>query len=176
MSVGISPIFTPHHDQETRSLVASQEESLKKVIRNLNFLANAQPLCTVRFVNVNQPGVSPINQTVFQFMDGSEINSPTSPLRSVGLNLRFVPNAVDTFPRGASTAVGNPSGGSNAWSLNHDHSGSTGGMDVSGSINAEEGEDRKATVQHTHDMDEDLADGTYDWPAYIGMAGYLKIK
>lgn len=176
MSAGISPIFTPMHDEEARNLVASHEESIRKVTRNLNYMGNALPLGTIKYINVNQPGVPPINSAMYQFCNGDEITSPSSPLRTVGLNVRFVPNMLSRFPRPAMTTTGNTMAGSDAWNLAHSHGGSTGGMDSNGSINGEEGDERKSTEPHGHPINSDLSNSSFDWPAYIGMAPYMKIK
>lgn len=176
MSAQISPIFTPMHDEEVRNLTSSQEESLRKTIRNLNFLGNARPLGSILFIDVNQPGVPPVSTTMLQFCDGSEITTPSSPLRTIGLNARFTPNLISKFPRGAPLDSGNAFGGSAAWNLSHSHGGNTGGMTNSGSINGEEGDERKATTPHAHPISSDLTDADFDFPAYIGMAPYMKIK
>lgn len=176
MSVNVAPIFTAIQDEEVKNLVSSHEESIRKVIRNLNYLGNAQPLGTIKFVNVNQPGVPPVDVNMYQYCDGSEITSPTSPLRTIGLNLSFTPNLVDLFPRGAPTDTGNPTGGTNAWNLAHSHGDFTGGQDANGSINGEGGDERKSNNNHSHPIDSDLSDQIVDAPAHVGMAPFMKIK
>lgn len=176
MSVTVPPIFTPIRDEEIASLVSSQEETLRKVFQNLNFFGNMAPLGTIKFVHINQFGVKPVNSQSYQFCDGSEITSPTSPLRTVGLNLRFTPNLLNNYPRAAVNPTGNATGGTNVWNLKHSHGGTTGGMDSLGSFNGTDGDERKSTETHTHDMTDDLSNGTYESPAYFAIAAYMKIR
>lgn len=175
MTAQVSPVFTPMHNEEARLLVTSNEEALRKVIRNLNTLGNMLPLGHVATVNTNQAGVPPIDTSMYQYCDGSEITNPLSPLRSIGLSLNFTPNMVNKFPRGAALATGNATGGDTAWNLAHNHGGNTtaaGG----GATDCEEGDEQRTSTEHTHTIAASLEDGTLDWPAWVGLAPYMKIR
>lgn len=175
MAITVPPYYTGIHDEEVTRLVASQEESLKKIIQNQNYLGNIFPVGVIIFVQLNQVGVPPVDSALYQFCDGAEITDPKSKLRSIGLNVRFVPEFEDKFVRAASALQTNGTGGNKEFAVGHDHGGNTGSGGGGNSI-GEEGDERKGSQAHEHTIDPDLSTVEIDYPAYIGYAAYMKIK
>lgn len=172
MAIVIPVIFTDIQDAEVKYKRSVNEETVRKMIQDTNLLGKLAPVGTVRAIQLNQTGVQAPDSTIWQLMDGSEITLPTSPLRTVGLTQRFVPNMISKYPRGAATTSANPTGGAPTVNLGHDHGG-TGS--VGGNVVGEEGDEKTARVPHTHPIGSDLNSSEPLEPAHQRLAFYLKI-
>lgn len=172
MAITVPIIFTEIQDAEVKYKRSVNEETVRKMVQDVNMLGKLAPIGTVRAIQLNQTGVQAPDSTIWQLMDGTEITYPASPLRSVGLTLRFTPNMVGRYPRGAATDSVNNSGGSPTVNLSHDHGG-TGS--VGGDIRGEEGDEKTARVDHSHPINSDLSGAEPLEPAHQRLAFYLKI-
>ncbi|MDZ4810775.1 MAG: hypothetical protein SGI96_21270 [Bacteroidota bacterium] len=174
------PIFTYIHDEETNYKISKSEELARKIIHDTNYMSGVLPLGQIMTANINQVGAIPINLNVWQLCDGSEIVNPASPLRSIGVNIRFTPNMPDTFMRGANTVTGNPTGGSQNFNLAHDHSGGTQGDDPSGLTAYQDDGDpgaRRYRESHGHGLGPPaIGNIVIDFPKWFKVAPYMKIQ
>ena len=176
-------VFTPHHLEEARQLYSANEESFKKLIRNMNYLIDLVPIGKILFINTNQPQAQLPDSGIWQYCDESEITHPLSPLRTIGLFEGRTPNFQDAVLRAASTTSANPYDYSSArqtFDVKHDHGGFP---DKSGGgNNIDEGQDevepglRRILPDHKHSVEEDLTDPRQvDFP-YCWLSGaYIKI-
>jgi hypothetical protein len=181
MAVVIPSIFTPVHDEETQKHTSTNEESVRKIIHDTNYLSNLLPLGQIIQIQINQVGVPVVDSNVWQLCDGSEIVNPLSLLRTIGINQRFTPDFPDTFIRGAPATTGNASGGSQFFPLDHGHFGGTGFDSPSGSVVYEEDGDpgaRRYRESHGHGMVEGYRIGniTIDFPKWFKVAPFMKIQ
>jgi hypothetical protein len=174
MSIITPPVFTPVHEEETQYLRAIMEDTIRKMIQNNNFLLDLAPLGKIIFVNPNQLGGGQPPSDFWQICDGSEITNPNSPLRSIGLNLRFTPNLKDRYPCGSVDAVSNPTGGTHTHFLNHSHTTGTASADGGG---LRKKGDRRRRNNHTHAIASQYpTEGTViEAPAYVYYIAYMKI-
>jgi hypothetical protein len=145
------------------------EETVHKIIQNVNMMLALCPIGEVLPVEVNIAGVTLPIASVWQYADGGEITEPTSPLNGPGT--QNVPNMVSKYPRGGT--VGNTSGGSPTVDLSHTHT--TDSPPFPGNL-LEQGPDRFAfDFFHTHGIANDLnAEEPLD-PAHMQCAYYFKI-
>lgn len=171
MAVTIPVVFTPIPDAEVKSKRSVTEETIRKMIQNVNMLGKLALIGSVRAIQLNQAGVQAPDSTIWQLMNGTEITNPNSPLRSVGLTLRFTPNMTSRYVRGASTDSANSSGGAATVNLSHFHD--TGA--IGGETNGEEGEEKTARLVHTHPISADLSAAEPLELAHQRLAFYLKI-
>lgn len=166
--------FTPVHNEEVKYEAPINEETLKKIVYNNNWLLDLVPVGSIVYLQTNQPGGGTPDPNVYQFCDGSEITNINSPLRSIGLNQRFTPDLRGRFPRGTSSATTNTKGGTWDHNLEHAHttglpSSAGGGLDKKG--------DRRRRDQHTHVIYEQYDNPTtIETPAYIAYNAYMKIS
>lgn len=170
MAITVPIIFTEIQDAEVKYTRSVNEETVRKMVQDTNLLGKLAPIGCVRMIQLNQTGVQAPDTTIWQLMDGSEITYPASPLRSVGLTLRFTPNMISKYPRGAANAVSNSFGGSPTVNLAHDH----GIGSVGGQIKGEEGDEKTARVDHSHPVESRLGNEPLE-PAHQRLAFYLKI-
>lgn len=168
------PVYTPVHQEETAHLAPTAEEIIRKLIRNNNFLLDLAPIGTIIFVNINQQGGGQPNSNYWQICDGSEITNPNSPLRSIGLNLRYTPDFKDRYPCGADTTTVNNFGGTHTHMLQHQHT--TGGANTDGGGLKKKGS-RNRRNPHGHILPTQYEeDGTLvEAPAYVYLVAYMKI-
>lgn len=171
MAITIPPIFTSIQDAEVKYRRSVNEETIRKMIQNVNMFGRMAPIGSVRAIQLNQTGAQTPDPTIYQFMDGSEITYPNSPLRSVGLTLRFTPDMTSKYIRGANSTSANNIGGSPTVNLSHTHAV---GM-TSGSIVGEEGDEKTARVPHSHPVSDDLSPIEPLEMAHQRLAFYLKI-
>lgn len=179
MPAVIPSVFTPVHDEEVASESSVTEQTVHKIIRNINFLGDLVPLGTIGVLNINQVGVSPIDGTVWQLCNGSEITNPQSPLRSLGLNTRFVPNINEQYIRNAGATTGNATGGSWDFPLGHNHGGNTGGRNPPSGNEYQEDEGdgvRRIGPDHNHSISSALGTITIDYPQWLKVAAYMKVQ
>ena len=166
--------YTPVHNEEVSYKAPINEETFKKIIWNNNWLLDLVPVGSIIVIQTNQAGGGTPDSNVYQFCDGSEINNINSPLRSIGLNQRFVPDLRNKYPRGANSAVLNPSGGT--WDHNLAHGHSTGLPSTIGGRVDNKG-DRRRRDLHTHSIPDQYNNPTtIETPAYISYNFYMKIS
>ena len=167
--------YTPVHNEEVAYQSPINEETVKKIVYNNNWLLDLMPLGSIVAIQTNQAGGGTPDANIYQFCDGSEITNSNSPIRSIGLNQRFVPDLRAKFPRAANNATTNPTGGS--WDHNLSHAHGTGGPSTVGNtITANKG-DRRRRDFHSHDVPEQYEDPTtIETPAYITYNLYMKIS
>ena len=172
----IPPVFTETHNEEISLNSPGNEEFMRKIVLNNNFLMNLTPVGSILWIDVNKPGGDGIPlSTTFQECNGSEITDPNSPLRSVGIFQRFTPDLRGKYARGANTTIDNNSGGSHNHNLTHAHSGETG---IGGVINfaLEDKGDRRASGFHTHTIPTQYANPTViESPKFVYFIAYIKI-
>jgi len=166
--------FTPTHNEEVSYEAPINEETLKKIILNNNWLLDLMPIGAIVAIQTNQAGGGAPDGNIYQFCDGSEITNANSPIRSIGLNQRFVPDLRSKFPRAATTTNTNPAGGS--WDHNLSHAHSTGTYSAVGNYMGTKG-DRRRRDHHTHSISAQYNDPTtIENPAYITYNFYMKIS
>lgn len=183
-------IFTSHHLEEVQALTSANEEALKKVIYNINYLIGFQPIGKLMFYSFGQDGLPAIDETVWQLCDGTEITNPNSPLRTIGVSTRFTPNLLTSnkYLRGAPDQRNTDTGGSNTFSFPHNHGGGLTGTDFpSGEFLYEADGDitfdpnqfdgrRRVRVAHGHAIFEHPADVIeVDYPEWKKMMMYMKV-
>jgi hypothetical protein len=171
MAITIPIVFTEMQDAEIKYNRSISEETCRKMAQNVNLLGKLAPIGCVRAIQLNQLGVQAPDTTIWQVMDGSEITLPQSPLRTMGLIQRFVPDMTGRYPRGANAVGVNNYGGNATVNLSHSHS--TGGS--GGSVRGEEGDEKTARLDHTHPISNDLSAAEPLEPAHQRLAFYLKI-
>lgn len=171
------PIYTPTHVEETEFLQSITEELMRKLIHNNNFLQDLAPIGTIIFVNSNQLGGGQPNLSFWQICDGSEITNANSPIRSIGLNLRYTPQMKNLYPCGAQLLSTNPTYGTHTHNLQHGHS--TGGASAEGDGLRKKGS-RNRRNPHGHTLASQYkpaGDGgtIVQAPAYVYLIAYMKI-
>jgi len=175
MSLPTPALFTGHHTEEIRALASMQEEALKKLALNMNYLNDLVPIGKILIWQENQIGVGLLSQDVYQRCDGTEITHPLSPLRTIGVFARFTPNMTEKYLRFSSSKTSNGTGGSQEFDFTHDHGAETGPDTPSGPLALEEDGDRRIRVEHTHSIEENLGEVVIDFPAYYGVGAFMKI-
>jgi len=172
----IPPIFTEYHEEELDLLSPGNEELIRKIAINNNFLMNLLPLGSILWIDINKPGGIGIpNTNVFQECDGSEITNPNSPLRTIGIFPRFTPDLKNKYPRGANSIDANSSGGTHNHNLTHNHGGYTGGGGGGGAGIEKKG-DRRYAVFHEHTISGQYANPTFiEAPKFVYFIAYIKI-
>lgn len=168
-------IFTPIHRNETDYQVPTHEELFRKIAQNFNFLGALIPVGTIVYVEINKIGVPAPNDSIWMLCDGSEITMSASPLRSIGLISRFVPNLIGKHPRCASAEDLNPAGGSYTYNLSHSHGGQTGNNTPPAPNTLEQDGERRVGNTHTHSISADLTNVVLDFPSTIKYVPYMKV-
>lgn len=174
MAVVYPIIFTNILDNEVLYKRSTSEETIKKFVHDINMQSKFAPIGTIRCIQLNQSGVQVPDPNIWQLCEGGEIVHPTSPLRSVGLILRFAPDMRNHYLRGTTDTNNNLVGGAATINLRHSHGGATGSLE--GPIRGEEGNEKTARVNHSHPINDDLSDVEPLNPAYQELAFYIKIN
>lgn len=185
MAITVPVIFTDIDELELDENRPVSEETVRKMIQNVNLLGSLAPIGLVVAVAVNTPSVPPVNSTLFQYCDGGQITDTTSPLRATAGHPRASPNMADKYLRGAPNATTNPdtgdlpAGGHATRNLSHNHTGGTG--QIAGPSNVgEDGDERHAYDLnfpfHNHPISSDLSSTDPIDLAHIQTAFYLKIN
>lgn len=175
--ITIPDIFTEILDSEVGFERPCSEEVKRKIAQDLNFLSQLALIGSITPLALNQPGVSSPEPTVHQLCDGSEITNATSPLRTMGIDMRFTPDMRNRYLRGANagTVLGNELGGAATLNLAHAHGGFTGAF--AHAILGEEGNDNTVPANnHAHPISSDLSAMEPLEPAHQQIAYYLKIN
>lgn len=139
-------IFTSVEDAEALRPNAVNEETVRKMVQNINLLGALAALASVRFIHLNLSGVVSPNANIWQEADGSKITNPFSPLTSIVPNEYFTPNIINKYPRGASDASTNTAGGSYTVDASHDHA----TTDVGHALVGQEGDERSGYLEPSH--------------------------
>ena len=172
-------VFTPIHDEEASVEASFNEQTVKKIIRNINFLGDLVPLGTILTANINQVGAAPLDPNVWQLCDGSEITNSNSPLRTIGFIQNFVPNIDEKYIKAAPATTGNAQAGTWTFPVGHDHGGNTGDRNPSSPIAYEKDEGngvRRIGGSHTHSIGSALGNINIDFPKWLKVAAYMKIQ
>lgn len=174
MAITYPQVFTSTEDLETVKNRPVSEEVVRKFIQNSNLLGSLCPIGSIRAVLISAVGVSPPNSDLWQIADGSQITHGGSPLASVGIDLRYTPDFVNTYFRGAMAEGVNNTGGSHTVDLNHSHDTDV----VCGNKVGEEGDERKGYPEecHSHTIQADMSTEHPIGVAHQELAVYLKIN
>lgn len=168
------PVFTPIHIEEAKALSCANEESLKKLIRNINFLMDLVPVGKVMIFNPNQRGATIPSGSIFQYCNGDSITHPDSPIRTIGVAERHVPNAQGRVLRMAPNLSTNPMGGNQTYDFKHNHGGNTMGGGA-GPFVFQAGGNRRYLPDHSHSISDDLNERTINYPRCFLAGAYMKI-
>jgi hypothetical protein len=103
---------------------ALAESTYKQMGQQVNRLIDCVPIGTIMMFAINQPGVSAPNPNLWQLANGAEITNPDSPLRTIGINVRYTPNLVDRFIYGSTTGGAGAYGGEATTDVNFGDPGS----------------------------------------------------
>ncbi len=150
---------------------ALAEATFKTMGQDINYLIDSVPVGAIVAFAVNLTGVSIPNANLYQLCDGSEIVHPDSPLRTIGLSVKFTPDLRNRFLYGSDAAGQNAFGGSATTPVDFGDpgSGSTGGLDPNS------GGDPVTAGPWSNPHDHNF--GTIDnIPPYYTVAYYLKIN
>lgn len=166
--------YTDIHEEELQEERPVSEETVRKIIHNVNMLRALLPIGLVKAYNINRPAVKVPSTRLYQYCDGGEISEPTSPLNGAGP--QNVPNMQAQYLRGgfSSDTAGTESGGSPTINLGHSH-----GTNVvdHGFNRLEAGDERRAFEPfHSHGISSDLTSDRALDLAHMQIAFYLKIN
>ena len=180
-------IFTPFHTEDIGLHSVNDEEILKTLIRDINFLNELVPPGVIIWINLNKENVQTPDPYFWQLCDGAEITANQSPLKtdpSLPDFPRLTPELMNCYAKMSPnlqrnnvinrTDLNTP--GSQMHNLKHNHGGYTGNSGISpykyGDNNNEE--DTYADHRHSisHDRDEEVL---LDAPMYMYLTPYLKI-
>ena len=151
------------------------EETVQKLMANMNMLSRMAHVGQVRVMQPNITGVPVLLTTQFQFADGSEITNVDSPLASAGITTRNTPDIRGKYLIGASNSSTNADVGSDTCNLQHNHTGLT-GIDTYPYLFVKDGSViNTLPLGHTHTVANDLNAAEPVNPAYMYFAIYLKI-
>lgn len=180
MSVIVPVCFTPIDENELSEGQPVTEETMRKLVQNINLLGKLAVVGSIRAIAVQTPGVPVPNPDQFQHCDGSPITNDFSPLRSTDGHERKTPKLNDKYIRGAQTTTENHDTGdlepgkSATRDLSHTHN--TGF--VCQGTQGEEGDERHGYDNrcHNHGITTDLSEEDPIELAHVQTAFYLKIN
>ncbi|RYZ74567.1 MAG: hypothetical protein EOP09_00265 [Proteobacteria bacterium] len=179
MAVTRPAVFNSIDDKEVEFGRPVTEETVRKMIQNCNMLAALAPIGSMIHFNSRQPGVTQFpDPTIYQISNGGEITEATSPLRSIGEDLRFTPDMRNRYVRGAPSLAACGYGGNATVDLSHDHGGITGLTFAP--VTANDGNERRSWNAnfpgHDHPISSDLSTAEPLDVAHQELAVYLKIN
>jgi hypothetical protein len=172
MAITKPVIFTEVTDAETDGKRPVSEETVRKMIQNINMLRALTPYAEVRGVHINLVGSGIPNAPTWLNCDGSEITVLDTPLNTVATDV--TPDMQDRFLRGAPESVtsGNEAGGSASASFNHTHT--IDAVNHPGNL-LEAGDEEPAFLpSHTHGLDADPTNVTCD-VAHLKVGFYMRV-
>lgn len=177
MSVTYPAVFTAVDDLETTVERPTSEETIRKIIQNINMLSKLNVIGSVRAIALNQAGVPAPTTSQWQVCDGSAITDTNTPLSG------NTPNIRSRFIRGAngSTTSGNELGGAASVSHTHTHGGVTGAYTTPSVFNVDADGSALPVMRigdsqaHTHNMTTESVTATLD-PLHEQVEFYLKIN
>lgn len=177
MAITYPVMYTPVADKEVEFTRPVSDETVRKIIQNINMLSKLAEIGQIISVAVNQPGVSTPSPLQFQQCDGSEITQENSPLQSTSGSPKFTPDTRDFFLRGAPDESTNGQTAPNlTTNLQHAHSTST----IVQPRVGEGGDERHAysdsDLPHNHPLSDDLNPAEPIDPANLKIVHYLKIN
>jgi hypothetical protein len=174
MAVTYPVMFTSIEDAEVGVERPVSDETVRKLIQNVNMLSGLAKIGQVISVAVNQIGVPAPQPNQFQQCDGTEITQENSPLQSTGGFDRFTPQLEKFFIRGAPDESSNFQTDAELTNdLSHTHSTGT----VHTPNVGEEGDERHGyDHDHNHGVDTDLSAAEPIDPAHMKVVFYLKIN
>lgn len=175
-------VYTPIHKEEYEYKRSVTEETVKKIVQNVNWCIDFAPVGTIIYIPVNAPGVDQPNEYFWQICDGGEITNPASPLRSNPLTpevKRYTPDLRNCYVQVSVNTcevvnITTPSvDGSQHHAIGHTH----GGTGVSGSgPGLDTDPERLSGGAHTHGIPMSFSSSHHiDAPAYLYVTGYLKV-
>lgn len=175
MAITLPVMFTSIEDAEVSFNRPVSDETVRKILQNINMLGELAKLGQLIPVAVNQPGVPSPNPDIFQQANGSEIVQIDSPLQSTIGSEKFTPDMTKHFLRGA------PDESTNGYTaadqinvMEHTHA-----VDVvcPPLIIGESGDERKSyAICHTHAIEDDLNPAEPIDPKHVKVVFYLKIN
>lgn len=110
-------MYTEVTDAELSAERPVSEETIHKIMQNVNMMRALCPVGEIIPIQVNIPGVPAPATTIWQLANGGSITEPSSPLNGVGD--QAVPDMNAFYLRGG--ASGNVSGGQHTINLTHTH-------------------------------------------------------
>lgn len=168
-------LFSPLYDSEFGVSAPVSEETIRKLVQNMNMLSRLACVGQIRLAQPNIPGAPQPSLIQFQYCDGSEITEPNSPFKTTGGVNRFTPNMTDKYIRGAANATATAAIGAATANFQHDHGGATGLW--CHPVGPEDGdEEPSVSFCHDHSISPDLDPASPLDPQYIYLAIYLKIN
>lgn len=116
-------VYTPIEDAEVAANAPASEETIRKMVQNMNMLLELCPIGSVQFIQINLQNAPTPNGNILQIMNGGEITNSESPLKSVAPFNRFVPNMTGRYVRAApnENVIGPRIGGDATVNLSHAH-------------------------------------------------------
>lgn len=174
MAVTLPVMFTPVEDAEVSYNRPVSDETVRKIIQNVNMLAELAKIGQILGVAINQPSVETPDPLQWQQCDGSEITQENSPLQSTGGSQRFTVDMRKHFLRGSPDESTNGYTASDLTSnVSHTHTTGFVGYATVG----EEGDERHGYVApHNHPVSTDLSAAEPIDPSHLKVVFYLKIN
>lgn len=167
-------VLTDCYDEEFQQNRPVTEETVRKLIQNMNMLRALMPVGIVKAYQVNLPLVPTPKTYLYAYCNGGEITDGDSPLNGAGP--QYTPDMVGRYLRGgdSSTTTMNEAGGAATVDLTHTHTIGTTNMtrraqDGGGGI-------RAATQGHNHTVPDDLTTPTALDMYHLKIGFYLKIN
>lgn len=180
-------IFTPFHTEDISYNSVNDEEILKTLIRDINFLNDLVPPGVIIWINLNKDKVSQPNSYFWQLCDGSEITADHSPLKtdpSLPDFPRLTPNLLDCYMKMSPDSQRNNiisstdinTVGSQMHDLSHNHGGNTGYFQGQIIVEDDDSEGDRTLSNHSHTISSDLENNYFlDAPMYMYLTPYIKI-
>lgn len=174
MAITLPVMFTSIEDAEVAYTRPISDETVRKIIQNVNMLAELAKIGQIVAVAINQPQVQTPSPLQWQQCDGSEIVQENSPLQSVGGSQRFTVDMRSHYLRGAPDESTNTYTSANLTSnISHNHTTGFVGYATVG----EEGDERHGyTAPHNHPVNNDLSAAEPIDPSHLKVVYYLKIN
>lgn len=144
-----------------------------KAAQIAEYINASYPIGMVLFIEGSQENLpAQPDPKLWQFLDGSVVNNPASPLNGVTL-----PDFRGKFFRHPiSGEIVHSTGGSNSINLTHNHGGQTGNGSDWDSLRMDNGGERgQALGTHSHTIDNGNLDSVATVPAYHEVQCYVRI-
>lgn len=180
-------IFTPFHTEDISKFSINDEEILKILIRDMNFINEFVPPGVIIWININKADVSLPDSYFWQLCDGAEITADHSPIKtdpSLPDYPRLTPNLLNCYMRMSPDSQRNNvisnsdinTEGSQYHNLSHNHGGRTGYFQGPTWSEDDDNDGDKSLGNHYHSIPSDLSSNQFiDSPAYRYLTPYLKI-
>jgi len=176
MSLVLPPQYTDTHDEEVELTSPNTEQLKQKLVHNINYLGMLTAPGVIHLVQTNQIGVTIPDSGIWQQCDGSEITNPNSPLRSIGVENRFVPDIDERVIKASNFPSSTSTSGQYDFTGTHTHTISARVPSTDLGLTGEFGDDRRIHVKtHTHPLGDDLQNFTVNFPASFNLAAFMKV-